>query len=128
MPTEAEWEYAARGGHKVRGDKQIEKIDLNEMGWYLGNSSTKTHPVKGKRANQLGLYDMIGNVWEWCSDWYDIYKSKTLTNPTGPATGVIRVTRGCSYMDQSHFCRLSMRWHEHPESRMNSIGFRIVFQ
>jgi sulfatase modifying factor 1 len=128
LPTEAEWEYAARGGHMRHKDRQPDVVQISEIGWHLENSGGKTHPVKGKIPNQLGLYDMIGNVWEWCSDWYDTYKSKSLTNPTGPVSGALRVTRGCSYMDQSHFCRPVMRWHEHPESKMASIGFRIVFQ
>lgn len=95
LPTEAEWEYAARGGRKSQGLKYAGSNDIDEVAWYDGNSGNKTHPVKQKAANELGLYDMSGNVREWCQDWYaGSYSSSPQTNPTGPSSGSGRVSRG----------------------------------
>jgi len=109
LPTEAEWEYTARGGNRSRGYKYSGGDDLGSVGWYYGNSGNKTHPVGQKRANELGLHDMSGNVCEWCSDWYGDYSSFSQTNPTGPVSGKYRVIRGGDYSVRyflcSYFCR-----------------------
>ena len=93
LPTEAQWEYAARGGNRSRGFVYAGGNDIGEVAWYIGNSGYKTHPVVTRRANELGLYDMSGNVWEWCLDWYGSYGGDT-TDPAGPSTGSLRVYRG----------------------------------
>ena len=94
LPTEAEWEYAARGGKYSRGYKYSGSDNADEVAWYDSNSGSKTHPVKTKKDNELGLYDMSGNVWEWCNDWWGCYQSNSQTNPTGPSEGESRVLRG----------------------------------
>ena len=94
LPTEAEWEYAARGGKYSRGYKYSGSNNADEVAWYSSNSGSKTHSVKTKKANELGLYDMSGNVEEWCNDWYGDYQSYSQTNPTGPSKGEYRVLRG----------------------------------
>jgi formylglycine-generating enzyme required for sulfatase activity len=95
--TEAEWEYAARGGKNSTGAKYSGGSSPDRVAWYTDNSSSTTHPVGTKLPNELGIYDMSGNVWEWCSDWYGSYSSSTQTNPTGPTTGSYRVYRGGSW-------------------------------
>ena len=94
LPTEAEWEYAARGGNRSRGYKYSGSNNPSDVSWDIDNSGDKTHPVGSKRPNELGLYDMSGNVYEWCSDWYGTYSSSSQTNPTGPSSGWGRVKRG----------------------------------
>ena len=94
MPTEAEWEYAARGGKKSRGYKYSGSNSISDVAWYDGNSRSKTHPVRQKQPNELGIYDMSGNVWEWCDDRYGSYSSGSQTNPKGPSSGSNRVLRG----------------------------------
>ncbi len=98
LPTEAEWEYAARGGQKSNKTKFAGSQNLGAVGWYSDNSS-KTHPVGGKAPNELGIYDMSGNVWEWCADWYGDYSSGSQTNPKGPGSGSYRVLRGGSWIN-----------------------------
>ena len=100
LPTEAEWEYAARGGNQSQGYKYAGSNTVGDVAWHYGNSDHKTHPVGQKQPNELGLYDMSGNVWEWCQDWYGDYSSSAQTNPTGPSSGSYRVLRGGSWSNR----------------------------
>jgi quinol monooxygenase YgiN len=127
LPTEAEWEYAARGGASSLGYKYAGSNSLDEVAWYDGNSGSKTHPVGQKMANELGLYDMSGNVWEWCSDWYWPYSSGAQTNPMGPSRGTDRVLRGGSWIFSAEFCRSVTRFLHDPEDRPDDVGFRLAF-
>lgn len=126
LPTEAEWEYAARGGNRKVGTKYSGGGVMDAVGWYDGNSGNATHPVKQKRANALGLYDMSGNVWEWCSDWYGDYSSSSQNNPTGPSSGQYRVLRGGGWCSIARGCRVSRRSSRSPSNRFNDYGFRVV--
>ncbi len=126
FPTEAEWEYAARGGRRSYGAKYAGDNDIDKVAWYRGNSNYTTHPVGTKRANELGLYDMSGNVWEWCQDWYGSYSSSVQTNPTGLGSGSKRVLRGGSCRRVAVGCRLSSRGGVNPDCRDGSIGLRLV--
>ena len=126
LPTEAEWEYAARGGQKSRGYKYAGSNTLSDVAWYWDNSSSKTHPVKQKQANELGLYDMTGNVWEWCQDWYGRYSSSARTNPKGPSSRSSRVFRGGSWDDNASHCRVANRCDSSPGGRYDFLGFRVV--
>lgn len=127
LPTEAQWEYAARGGVKSRGYKYSGSNTIDDVAWYDDNSSNSTHPVGTKLPNELGLYDMSGNVWEWCSDWYasDYYYDSPQSNPTGPPTGSRRVLRGGSWSYDAWICRVSLRANNSPSTR-GIIGFRVV--
>ena len=129
LPTEAEWEYAARGGRKSRGYKYSgTTYDLESVAWYDGNSGNETHPVGRKSPNELGLYDMSGNVWEWCQDWYGSYGSSAQTDPMGLQSGAGRVFRGGGYISVSgaRYCRVSCRADFGPGGRDSSIGLRLV--
>ena len=126
LPTEAEWEYAARGGQKSRGYKYAGSNILSDVAWYSDNSGSQIHPVKQKQANELGLYDMSGNVWEWCQDWYDSYRSNAQTNPTGPSSGVYRVYRGGGWNYSASGCRVAVRYGDTPGGRNCFLGFRVV--
>ena len=126
LPTEAEWEFAARGGKMAKGDKYAGSKHMGLAGWYYMNSASTSHPVKEKAANELGLYDMSGNVWEWCSDWYARYDRALQTDPQGPATGVERVLRGGGWAYYASRCRVSFRYKFDPEHSNSSYGFRIV--
>ena len=122
LPTEAQWEYACRAGTTgAYGGSG----NLDEMGWYDGNSGNKTHPVAQKRANAWGLYDMHGNVWEWCADWFGNYPSGAVTDPTGGALGG-RVLRGGSYWDLPRGCRSAYRLRHIPGGRDRLFGFRLL--
>ena len=125
LPTEAEWEYAARGGAHSKGFLYAGSNDLNEVGWFSENAGSKSHPVGQKKANELGLYDMSGNVWEWCSDWYADYPSGTQTNPTGPATGSVRMLRGGSAGSVAVGGRVAFRLYASPDYCYDSYGFRL---
>ena len=126
MPTEAEWEYAARGGNKSRGYKYAGSNTIGDVAWYVNNSGGSTHPVKAKQANELGLYDMTGNVWEWCYDWMGNYGSSSQTNPTGSSSGSYRVLRGGCWLNDAGSCRVSFRGCNDPGYRCFIIGFRLV--
>jgi len=126
LPTEAQWEYAARGGKKSGGYKYSGSNTLSEVGWYADNSNKTTHPVAQKKANELGIYDMSGNVWEWCWDWYGGYSSIVQTNPTGASSGSRRVSRGGSWSGNAWGCRVSFRNFITPSFRIIDLGLRLV--
>ena len=127
LPTEAEWEFAARGGNYSRHYKYSGSNYISDVAWYDGNSSNRTHPVGTKQANELGLYDMSGNVWEWCSDWYGSYSSYSQNDPTGPNSGSDRVGRGGSWYYGARGCRSSYRDCSTPGDRYDDLGLRLVF-
>ena len=128
LPTEAEWEYAARGGSKSKGYKYSGSNTIGDVAWYSSNSSDKTHPVKTKQPNELGIYDMSGNVWEWCQDWYSssYYSSAPSNNPTGPTSGSERVLRGGGWSNGAGDCRSSFRDIYSLEFSSNFRGLRLV--
>ena len=132
LPTEAEWEFAARGGNNSRGYKYAGSNNLNEVAWYGDNSGKQTHPVGTKSPNELGLYDMSGNVWEWCQDWYGKYNIKVEKNPQGPMISFFRtffssrVLRGGSWDSLAWSCRLSFRNLGSPGHRGSYYGLRLV--
>ncbi len=132
LPTEAEWEYAARGGNNSGGYKYSGSNTLGDVAWYSGNNGSVNYgakPVGTKNPNELGIYDMSGNVWEWVSDWYDWYdgySSTAQTDPIGPATGSDRVRRGGSWINDAGHCRVSFRYYDTPGYSFNTIGFRLV--
>ena len=123
LPTEAEWEYAARAGTT---DKYAGASALGDVAWYGDNSGRKTHPVGQKRPNAWGLYDMLGNVWEWCQDWYGDYSSSSVENPAGPSSGPGRVLRGGSLYQSASTTRVSIRDGIVPGGRGDGLGFRCV--
>ena len=126
LPTEAEWEFAARGGKQSKGYKYSGSDNIGDVAWYYENSGSKTHQVGTKEPNELGIYDMTGNVWEWCGDWYGSYSSSAQTNPTGPSSGSSRVLRGGSRGSDARYCRVSDRGNSAPSNRYYSYGFRVV--
>ena len=126
LPTESEWEYAARGGNRSRGYKYSGSNVLSDVAWYCDNSGEKTHPVGTKSSNELGLYDMSGNVNEWCSDWKGTYSSSAQTNPTGPSSGAGRVFRGGDWNHVARFCQLSYRDYNAPDGRFGDLGLRLA--
>ena len=121
LPTEAEWEYAARAG--TAGPRHGE---LDAIAWHSGNSGSETHPVKQKVANAWGLFDMLGNVWKWCSDWYGDYPTGAMADPTGPNSGSRRVARGGSWRYGARDCRSAFRRRDDPGNRSSNLGFRPV--
>ena len=126
LPTEAEWEYAARGGKKSRGYQYSGSFNISDVAWYNGNSGNKIHPIGMKQANELGVYDMSGNVNEWCQDWYGSYVSSSQTNPLGANSGSFRVCRGGSWYFGTVNCRSSFRSRGNPDTRSRYLGFRLV--
>ena len=126
LPTEAEWEYAARGGNKSRGYQYSGSNNPSNVAWYDDNSGDKTHAVGTKQPNELGIYDMSGNVWEWCQDWYETYSSSSQVNPTGANSGSCRVVRGVSWYNNARNCRLSLRGSNTPDFRSSNLGLRLV--
>ena len=128
LPTEAEWEFVARGGVKSNGYKYSGSNSLNSVAWISSKNKVRTGPVGKRQPNELGIYDMSGNVWEWCNDWFDIYNSNAQTNPIGPTTGTKRVIRGGRWNSAAQDCRVSSRIGYSPNSRgRNSyFGFRVV--
>lgn len=128
LPTEAEWEYAARGGNKSRGYRYSGSNTIDEVAWHDGNSGDETHPVGQKRPNELGIHDMSGNVWEWCWDWYDsdYYSESPTNNPTGPSSGSYRVLRGGGWHSNAGYCRAATRSHINPTIGSTYSGFRFL--
>ena len=126
LPTEAQWEYAARGGKKSNGYKYSGSNTIGNVAWYTDNSGSSTHPVGQKSPNELGLYDMSGNVWEWCQDWYCSYTSSSQSNPQGASSGRSRVDRGGSWYNFARYCRVSGRHGNTPTYRDNDLGLRLV--
>lgn len=126
LPTEAEWEFACRGGNNSRGYKYSGSNYIDNVAWYDGNSGKKTHPVATKSPNELGIYDMSGNVFEWCSDWKGDYSSGAQTNPKGPYDGSYRVHRGGSWGYGARDCRSSFRNSGNPSFRCISLGLRLA--
>jgi formylglycine-generating enzyme required for sulfatase activity len=126
LPTEAEWEYAAKGGKLSRGYVYSGSNNVNSVAWYVENSGDKIHPVGMKQANELGIHDMSGNAWEWCSDWHDHFNNYSEINPTGAYSGQYRVLRGGRWAYGSKFCRVTDR-DMHPQgARYHYQGFRLV--
>ncbi len=126
LPTESEWEYAARGGNRSRGYKYSGSDNLGEVAWYDGNSGGGIRDVGTKRPNELGIYDMSGNVWEWCQDWYGSYSNLSQTNPTGPSSGSNRVCRGGDCGSYARYCRSSNRGGSTPVNCANGLGLRLA--
>lgn len=126
LPTEAEWEYAARGGNKSKRYKYAGSNNIDDVAWYKGNSNQTTHTSGTKSPNELGLYDMTGNVYEWCQDKYGRYSSKTQTNPTGDKSSYYHVFRGGNWNSETNESRISIRDHNSPLTCASGIGFRLV--
>jgi len=134
LPTEAEWEFAARGGNASEGYTYSGSNTVGEVAWYWDNIPSQssgttgygTQPVATKAPNELGIYDMSGNVWEWCQDWYGSYSSSSQTNPTGPTSGSGRVDRGGSWDNIGNYCRVAYRLSPAPDIRNRSHGFRLA--
>ena len=128
LPTEVEWEFAARGGNSSRGYKYAGSNTLSNVAWYYDNSGLETHNVGTKSPNELGIYDMSGNVWEWCSDWYgsNYYAQSPSSNPQGPSSGSARVDRGGSWLSHARYCRVSLRSRLTPADRLSYLGLRLA--
>ena len=126
LPTEAEWEFAACGGNRSNGFLYAGNNNADDVAWHVANSGYVTHPVKQKQANILGLYDMSGNLWEWCYDWYCEYSTSSQTNPKGPSTGSFRVLRGGSWCNDAQCCRVANRSFKSSVDRSISCGLRLA--
>jgi sulfatase modifying factor 1 len=126
LPTEAEWEFAARGGNKSKSTLFSGSSDAHSVSWNIGNSSNTSHIAGYKNANELGLFDMSGNVWEWCSDWYGEYRSVEESDPRGALDGTDKVIRGGSYSGSIWFCRNAIRIRYAPSYKSHFIGFRLA--
>jgi formylglycine-generating enzyme required for sulfatase activity len=129
LPTEAEWEFAAKGGNKSKGYIYAGGNDLEKLAWFSDSYGrlTKTQPVGGKKPNELGLYDMSGNVREWCSDWYSPYSVGPQSNPGGPSSGSYRLIRGGSWANAAQSCNIAIRYTEYPTMLNETDGFRVVY-
>ena len=128
LPTEAEWEFAARGGRNSGNYKYSGSDNIDYVAWHDDNSGSRTHPVGQKAKNELGLYDMTGNVFEWCKDRFGSYPSYAQTNPTGPTSGSYRVTRGGNWGRDARGSRVSFRHYNAPDSRYYTLGLRLVLK
>jgi formylglycine-generating enzyme required for sulfatase activity len=126
LPTEAEWEYACRAGSTTRFCFGNYSPELEEYAWYIANSERTTHPVGQKRPNAWGLYDMHGNVWEWCQDWSGDYPEGPISDPTGAASGQARVLRGGTWLSDTDYLRSAGRVGFSPDFRYHLIGFRLA--
>jgi len=134
LPTEAEWEFAARGGNKNRGYKFSGSDSVDAVAWYYENSGEDSHPIGKKQPNELGLYDMSGNAWEWCNDWFDdnyyeeCHQKGTIKDPKGPSSSPVeaRVLRGGSWSNAGRDCRAAVRSGYVPDVWVNYVGFRVV--
>ena len=128
LPTEAEWEYAARGGKESKGYVYSGSNDVGEVAWYKSNANTLVHPVGRKKSNELGIYDMSGNMWEWCSDWYDgyYYANSPTHIPKGAEDGEYHVLRGGSWAFGAESCRITDRDCQYPTAIATNFGFRVV--
>ena len=126
LPTEAEWEYAARGGNKTHGYLNAGSDSLDKVGWSNTNSGGQTQPCGSKKANELGLYDMSGNAWEWCGDWFGEYSNSPATNSGGPSSGEYRVLRGGSWAGADFLSQVAFRGSASPANRYFLNGFRVV--
>ena len=128
LPTEAEWEYAARGGKESKGYLYAGSDDVNEVAWYSANSGNKTHDVGTKKPNELGIYDMSGNAWEWCSDWLAPYPAEAQVDPTGPATGEYHVYRGGGWYIGASTCRCTHRRQTREGYSEYALGLRVALR
>ena len=128
LPTEAEWEFAARGGVQSKGYTYSGSNSIEDVAWYTSNSGSTTHEVATKAPNELGLYDMSGNVWEWCQDWYgsDYYSTSVVNNPTGPSSGSRRVGRGGCWRNLATYCRVANRDYYSPTGTYSFLGLRLA--
>ena len=126
LPTEAEWEYGCRAGTTTAYGFGDDGSRLGDYGWFINNSGSDSHPVGEKKPNAWGLYDMHGNVAEWCQDWYGNYSSGSATDPTGAPSGSHRVFRGGCWFNPAGYCLSAVRFKEAPESRDNGLGFRVL--
>ena len=126
LPTEAEWEYAAKGGNKSKGYTCSGSNTIGDVAWYSVNSGSETHPVATKSPNELGIYDMTGNVWEWCQDKYGDYSSSSQTNPTGLSSGIGPVVRGGSWDDRAGYCRSAFRFSYSFDAHGGVLGLRLA--
>lgn len=126
LPTEAQWEYAAKGGNSFTNDKYSGSSNVDEVAWYTANSDQKTHPVKSLKPNELGIYDMSGNVSEFCQDWYGPYGEGSQTDPRGPADGTTRIIRGGNFGNTEKLCTITARDSREPSAMLNYLGLRLA--